>query len=51
MSASSNTITGEWPPSSQVPRFMYWPASAASCLPTGTEPVKLTLRTMGERIR
>ena len=27
------------------------PASAASCLPTGTEPVNDTLRTIGERIR
>ena len=33
-SASSNTITGAWPPSSIVTRFMCWPASAASCLPT-----------------
>ncbi len=43
MSASSNTSTGEWPPSSIVPRFMCAPASAASCLPTGTEPVKRDL--------
>ena len=27
------------------------PASAASCLPTGTEPVNETLRTMGDWIR
>jgi hypothetical protein len=49
--ASSNTMAGEWPPSSQVPRFMCAPASAASCLPTGIEPVKDTLRTMGEAMR
>src|SRR5690606_30885227 len=34
-----------------VTRFMCAPASEARCLPTGTEPVKETLRTMGERIR
>ncbi|KAG1243751.1 hypothetical protein G6F65_022210 [Rhizopus arrhizus] len=50
-SASSNTSTGEWPPNSIVTRFMCAPASAASCLPTGTEPVNDTLRTIGERIR
>ena len=33
-SASSATITGAWPPSSIDTRFMCWPASAASCLPT-----------------
>ena len=49
--ASSNTTTGEWPPSSHVPRFMCAPASAASCLPTGMEPVKDTLRTMGDLMR
>ncbi|MCY1245146.1 hypothetical protein D9M72_582680 [compost metagenome] len=32
-------------------RFMWLPASAASCLPTGTEPVNETLRTMGEAMR
>ena len=50
-SASSQTITGAWPPSSIVQRFISEPASAASCLPTATEPVNDTLRTMGERIR
>ena len=50
-SASSHTITGEWPPSSMVQGFMSPPAMAASCLPTGTEPVKEILRTMGELMR
>ena len=39
-SASSNTTTGEWPPSSMVVRFMPFAASWARCLPTGIEPVK-----------
>ena len=43
--------TGAWPPSSIVMRFMCWPASAASCLPTGVEPVKVTLRITGCGIR
>jgi hypothetical protein len=38
-SASPNTTTGEWPPSSMVARFMPFAASWARCLPTGTEPV------------
>ena len=46
-SASSHTITGAWPPSSIDTRFMCWPASAASCLPTGVEPVKVILRIVG----
>ena len=46
-SASSNTSTGEWPPSSMVARFMWLAASALRCLPTGTEPVKETLRMIG----
>ena len=50
-SASSATITGAWPPSSIVTRFMCAPASAASCLPTGVEPVKVTLRMIGCGIR
>ena len=50
-SASAHTMTGECPPSSIVMRFMWLPASAASCLPTGTEPVNDTLRTIGEAIR
>ena len=45
------TITGAWPPSSMVTRFMCWPASAASCLPTGVEPVKVILRITGCGIR
>ena len=40
-----------WPPSSMVVRFMYCAASAARCLPTGTEPVNEILRTSGEGIR
>src|ERR1700694_2136860 len=44
-SASANTTTGEWPPSSMVVRFMPLAASPARCLPTGIEPVKEILRT------
>src|SRR6516225_4125607 len=44
-SASANTTTGEWPPSSMVVRFMPLAASAARCLPTGIEPVNEILRT------
>ena len=51
MSASSHTITGAWPPSSIVARFISEPARAANCLPTATEPVKEILRTMGECMR
>ena len=51
MSASSQTITGAWPPSSMVLRFISSAALAASCLPTATEPVKLILRTTGLWIR
>ena len=50
-SASSHTITGEWPPSSIVHGFMSAPAIAASCFPTGIEPVKEILRTIGELMR
>ena len=50
-SASSKTITGAWPPSSIVTRFMCWPASAASCLPTTVEPVNEILRITGCGIR
>ena len=51
MSASSARMTGAWPPSSMVTRFMCWPAKAASCLPTGVEPVKVILRISGCAIR
>src|SRR5580658_3371013 len=44
-SASANTTTGEWPPSSMVVSFMPFAASAARCLPTGIEPVNEILRT------
>src|SRR6266567_3307420 len=50
-SASANTTTGEWPPSSMVARFMLLAASTAKCLPTGTEPVKETLRTTSDANR
>src|SRR5215475_3119090 len=51
MSASSQTMTGECPPSFIVTRFMWDPASEASCFPTATEPVNETLRTIGDLIR
>ena len=51
MSASLKTIAGAWPPSSIVTRFMCWPASEARCLPTGVEPVKVTLRITGWAMR
>ena len=44
-SASANTTTGEWPPSSMVVRFMPLAASCARCLPTGIEPVNEIFRT------
>src|SRR3954451_18917215 len=50
-SASPNTTTGEWPPSSMVVRFMPLADSAARCLPTGIEPVNDTLRTMSDGMR
>ena len=50
-SASSQTITGAWPPSSIVQRFIRLPASPPKSLPTCTEPVKLTLRTIGLLMR
>ncbi len=51
VSTSSNTKTGAWPPSSMVARFMCVPASEASNLPTGTEPVNEILRMVGEATR
>ena len=50
-SASSQTITGAWPPSSMVQRFIKPAALAASILPTATEPVNEILRTMGLLMR
>ena len=50
-SASSNTTTGEWPPSSMVARFMPLAASPARCLPTGIEPVKEIFFTIFDGIR
>ncbi|MNV70937.1 hypothetical protein D3C71_1639230 [compost metagenome] len=51
MSASSAMITGAWPPSSMVTRFMWRPASAANSLPIGVEPVKVSLRITGLAIK
>ena len=48
MSTSSPTITGAWPPSSMVVRFMPSAASLIRCLPTGIEPVNEILRITGE---
>src|SRR5262249_1684703 len=48
ISASSNTITGAWPPSSMVTRFTVSAAAFSTRLPTGTDPVSVTLRTTGE---
>ncbi len=50
-SASPNTTTGEWPPSSMVARFMPLAARPAKCLPTGTDPVNETLRTTSDASR
>ena len=46
-SASSKTINGALPPSSIEVRLTVFAHSAISCLPTGVEPVKVTLRTSG----
>ena len=43
--------TGACPPSSKETFFIPSAASFISCLPTLTDPVKVTLRTMGEAIR
>jgi hypothetical protein len=51
MSASSNTSTGAWPPSSRVARLMPSAARWAICRPTAVDPVKVTLRICGDRIR
>ena len=50
-SQSSKMSTGACPPNSIVVRFTPSAASLSKCLPTGMEPVKLTLRMMGEAIR
>ena len=47
-SQSSKISTGAWPPSSSVIRVMLSAAWCINCLPTGTEPVKLTLRMTGD---
>ena len=47
-SESSHTIAGECPPSSKVHLFSPEDARLASCLPTGTDPVKLTFLTISE---
>ena len=46
-SASSNTMNGALPPSSIDVRFIVFAQSATSFLPTGVEPVKVSLRTTG----
>jgi hypothetical protein len=46
-SASSQMIIGSEPPSSSVTRLEPLAARAATCSPTGVEPVKATLRTSG----
>src|SRR5690606_18962757 len=50
-STSPNTRTGPWPPSSMETFFTPSAARCRICLPTGTEPVTDTLRTMGDEIR
>ncbi len=44
-------ITGAWPPSSIVVRLHVSAASLSRCLPTAVEPVKLSLRMIGEASR
>src|ERR1700733_1655818 len=46
-SISSQTKTGEWPPSSMIAGFICAPANADRCLPTGPERVKVPSRTEG----
>ena len=46
-SASSNTMNGPLPPSSMEVRSTWSVAVFMSCLPTGVEPVKDTLRRRG----
>ncbi len=48
MSASGKTSTGAWPPSSIDTDFRVLAASVLTAIPTGTEPVRLTLRMIGE---
>ena len=50
-SVSSQTITGEWPPSSITAGFICAAQSCARCLPTGIEPVKVMARMTGEAMR
>ncbi len=47
MSASSNTMNGALPPSSMDVFFMVSAQAEVSILPTGVEPVKVSLRTTG----
>ncbi|MNE81523.1 hypothetical protein D3C80_1781830 [compost metagenome] len=44
-------MTGAWPPSSISTGFMAAPASWLKCLPTATDPVKVTMRVTGDSIR
>ena len=50
-STSSNTSTAPCPPSSMVVRLQSSAASFIRCLPTTVEPVKLSLRMIGEASR
>jgi len=50
-STSSNTSTAACPPSSMVVRLQSSAASFMRCLPTTVEPVKLSLRMIGEDSR
>src|SRR4051812_43783607 len=49
MSASAQTITGAWPPSSSTAGRR--PASRASCVPTAVEPVNVKAFTTGDASR
>ena len=46
-SASSNTITGAFPPSSRCSRLTVPAAISAMCLPVTVSPVIETMRTFG----
>ena len=50
-SVSSQTITGEWPPSSMMAGFIAAAQSWPRCLPTEMGPVKVIARMIGEAIR
>ncbi|OQB34836.1 MAG: hypothetical protein BWY09_02551 [Candidatus Hydrogenedentes bacterium ADurb.Bin179] len=50
-SASSNTSTGAWPPSSMDTALIPSAHWCSISRPMGTEPVRLTLRMMSEAIK